>query len=400
MPGLKLNSYGCPAVYILLSTYVQLAKGTTHGRVDIVQSNNTLVDSMFMYTPLADYANVRFQNVGDGMQAIKSNNVVSNNYIAGGFIGVALTYGAIGVTVSNNIIRDYRWTSVQFGQGVHNVGDCMWNTMNNNYVHAGLSKQLTGDTGGIYFDTHWNNPGNTLSCNYVDQANACYYLDYASSDTLIEGGVCIQPVAGIKLNTGHFNSISSVLMVEIRGGLSAWISCQNYFDNNCLKDPGNYWDYRWQTLWATNADVLAAAPFLDGWCDRSSVDGFDCNPPEQTNATAEVTGKCSGMPTKNDVQVVVVAPPPKYQKTPLFTQCSNLTNVPNFNSIGQLVYNGTDATQTDLQFIDAANQDFGVQAGSPILTDLPNFKNCPRSQVGPQVVDDAAYYDSFWQAAQ
>ena len=44
--------------------------------------------------------------------------------------------------------------------------------------------------------------GNVYTCNYAIGNNHCYYLDYATSGVLINGGACINNTNGVKLNSG------------------------------------------------------------------------------------------------------------------------------------------------------------------------------------------------------
>lgn len=80
-----------------------------------------------------------------------------------------------------------------------------------------------------------------MSCNYVEGGEHCLYLDWASSGITVDGGVCHNNRNGLKLNTGHSNSVTS-LIVSNPKGLAGWISCQNYDVNNCEQDPGSVWE--------------------------------------------------------------------------------------------------------------------------------------------------------------
>lgn len=64
-----------------------------------------------------------------------------------------------GITIKNNNIHNFTFTAIQCGQNVGNVADCMFSTFSHNYIYTETWVPFNHDAAGIYFDTHWVNPG-------------------------------------------------------------------------------------------------------------------------------------------------------------------------------------------------------------------------------------------------
>ncbi|CAI5959031.1 unnamed protein product [Closterium sp. NIES-65] len=349
----------CPLIHVYRSYGVQIVKGYTFGRVDIMRTMHSRIDSMRM-TGVSDFKRgngvIRVMLSGYGPLLVRAYIYITNNEVYGAYMPVLLHVGAVGVVVRNNYVHDFVFAGITCGNMVHSQGSCMPSTIANNLIvaagqnffnpltpprpHLPLSprsspqlsretacsapylrpwrlhaqhhlqqpccdkgrnlfnrlippphlsgpfpsfvpptsqgdcmlstisnnlvvaagRNLTGgwDATGIYFVTHWINPGNLAECNYIIGGDHCYYLDYASSGVTIRGGACIGTVDGMKVNNGKWNRIEHVVMKGTEGtpgwnriehvvmkgteGTPGWCACITATICNCLKDPGNYWD--------------------------------------------------------------------------------------------------------------------------------------------------------------
>ncbi|CAI5954738.1 unnamed protein product [Closterium sp. NIES-64] len=235
----------CPLIHVYRSYGVQIVKGYTFGRVDIMRTMHSRIDSMRM-TGVSDFKRgngvIRVMLSGYGPLLVRAYIYITNNEVYGAYMPVLLHVGAVGVVVRNNYVHDFVFAGITCGNMVHSQGDCMLSTISNNLVVA-AGRNLTGgwDATGIYFVTHWINPGNLAECNYIIGGDHCYYLDYASSGVTIRGGACIGTVDGMKVNNGKWNRIEHVVMKGTEG-TPGWCACITATICNCLKDPGNYWD--------------------------------------------------------------------------------------------------------------------------------------------------------------
>ncbi|CAI5966672.1 unnamed protein product [Closterium sp. NIES-64] len=148
----------------------------------------------------------------------------------------------VGVRVVQNFVHDYGFAGIRCGADVRNQGDCMLGFIGYNYVYSRL-RNMTGaaDSAGIYYCTHWFNPGNRAECNYVKGGDHCYYLDYNTSGVKVIGGVCYDNWDGLKVNNGKFNRLKHVLVVNALKA-PGWCTCLTPTVNNCNKFPGNYWE--------------------------------------------------------------------------------------------------------------------------------------------------------------
>lgn len=79
--------------------------------------------------------------------------------LAGSWELVTLYRGAVGVRIQNNYFHNYIFTAIRCGADVGYVMDCHQTWIGNNYIYAKPFRTLTGDSAGIYFCTHWFNPG-------------------------------------------------------------------------------------------------------------------------------------------------------------------------------------------------------------------------------------------------
>lgn len=386
----------CPTVYIWNSYSVQMTTGALTGRLDIMRSTRCLVDSMTLSNLVGgdlNPANLRMGYSGNAAKLVLCNNVISNNRFIGGVgsaTGVLLYYGTVGATVKNNAFTNFGFSGILCGGGIHFVADCMLNTFANNFITFATSGALKplGDSGGLYFDCHWVNPANKVSCNYVTNGQHCIYSDYLTSGLTVSSAVCINCQDGIKMNGGRYNHISNVVLIG-NTQQAGWISCQNYEENNCRLDPGTYWEaqrlkyyntFRWKKYW----------PYLSTVCSTTQYDGVQCNPKGGANATA--TGHCSGLPVGNVVEVTMIQPRMSAGLIPSgFRFCEDLPNVPRLNRVQQYSYPSIAAAG----FANPARGDFGLKSTSRLRWAQPHFASCPRASVGPQKVGFQTYLNAF-----
>ncbi|CAI5977400.1 unnamed protein product [Closterium sp. NIES-64] len=238
------NDLLCPALLIYRSYGIQFTQASVVGRIDVFRCAYTKLDSLFATAPWDFQYHpgvIRMGMSGIGVNLTSSENIISNNDLFGAWELIYLYRGTIGATVRNNFLHDYLFSGFRCGADVHFAWDCALTTVKHNFVFSPQKKNLTGDSAGIYFCTHWFSPGNTVSCNYVIGGDHCYYLDYCTSGVEIQGGVCLQLWDGVKLNNGKRNHIRSLLMVGL-GQSPGYITCFTVTVNHCRKDPGSYWE--------------------------------------------------------------------------------------------------------------------------------------------------------------
>ncbi|CAI5499712.1 unnamed protein product, partial [Closterium sp. Naga37s-1] len=272
----------CPAISIHRSYGVQIGKSNIFGRVDVLRSMDVRLDSLSV-TGVASFIKspgvIRVALCGYGPGLLKSNIVISNNEVYGVNTPILLHKGAVGVTVRNNYVHDFIFAGIKCGADVHYSFACMLARINSNLV-VSSGRNLNGDhdSAGIYFYTHWFSPGNSALCNYVFNGDHCYYLDHCTSGVLVRGGACVNTYDGMKVNNGKRNVIENVAMKGTRGSLG-WTSCFTVTVNNCLKDPGNYWEAM-RVKYYNSARINRLWPWMKDVCKETSANGgVPCNPP-------------------------------------------------------------------------------------------------------------------------
>lgn len=381
--------YPCPALMLYRANYVKVTQAQVYGRVDFIRTNNSLFDSMTVASSHGSGTLLRFIQGGEGKYLIRSNNTVSNCVFNGGplgySVGILLYRGAVGVNIANNEFYNFTFAGIQCGHDVHNVADCMLMRMTNNYIEN--DGNAGGDATGIYFDGHWFDPGNYLSCNYVVGGTHCLYLDYLTSNVVVDGMICWKTKDGVKVNGGKNNLINGLVVVDIHSPSGAdanpgFINCENYMENNCLLDPGSSWVNQWYNKYYKAAPKLWAKTFPDlaKVCTETHVNGLSCNPPG--GVPANVTGNCSALATSNKLNFAVV-----HNKTkiiyPYNNQCDPFTSfLPSMNIIQTITM-----TPAAAAFNNYWAGDFGITSRrSQLLRNYQGFRSCPRAKVGPQKV--------------
>ncbi|GJP55529.1 hypothetical protein CLOM_g14491 [Closterium sp. NIES-68] len=407
------SKWTCPSLHVYRAYAVTFSNGRVHGRTDVYRGGAVEFSYMRLFNDYLDeyvlhsWATIRMVLSGDPINLIRSLNKITNCDIRGSWTGVMLYGGTVGAIVANNFITDFQFSGLQCGMGESNVADCMLNTIQNNLITAESDVYPIphGDGAGIYYDLHWYNPGNLDSCNYMIGGTHCYYLDYTTSGTVIDGAVCIRNHDGIKINTGHANKVRSALVItpEWQSGL---LSCQNWCDNNCNSWAGRGMGFKWYNTFVAKFEMPGWKknwPWLSNLCGRTEwAPGIQCNPTpqieisknwtgycsqlldyspsgKQLTATASMTGNCSSIPGLNDIQMIVVNGT-RNRWNPYYINCDNLPSVQPTNNLTSTTLNYPPGF---FDFDDVAGEDFGVSDLSSRMYQLyPNFLSCPRSQVG------------------
>eukprot|EP00897_Mesotaenium_endlicherianum_P004561 jgi/Mesen1/4132/ME000218S03247 len=374
----------CPAIYVGNSWGIQLTQTAIFGRVDFVNVNNTLVDQVNSTSVSQDLCNIRVQGSGDGPNLGPAS--ASAHWAAPRpSIGIYVVGGSVGTQIANNYFTQFSWAAVQIGQGVHNAGDAMMTRVERNYIYTAPTDKKTFDNTGIYYDTHWVNPGNTASCNYVIGGEHCMYLDYTSSGITVDGGVCINNNDGIKINTGHDNKVSVVSVNPYTK--AGWVSAQNWNVNNCQTRPGCWWEKIRAKYYASPA-IQSRFPELVNYCAMTSYNGNSCNALPGLPG-ADVTGNCSGLPTGNVLRTAIVNSQRKTANWPGYLSPGPF-DLSLYNQIQFTIYNTS--TNASTAFTNAAAGDYSLTPGSRIAADFPGMASCPLGQVGPKPTATLADY--------
>ncbi|CAI7790360.1 unnamed protein product [Closterium sp. NIES-53] len=378
----------CPAVSVYKSYGVQIGMGTVYGRVDVLRSMVVRIDSLKV-TGVATFDKspgaIRVAMSGYGPDLLRAQIVLSSNEVFGVDTPIVLHRGAVGITVTNNFVHNFIFAGIRCGADVHYSGDCMLTRINwNRVVASGRNTNGDHDAAGIYYCTHWFNPGNRAFCNYVFNGDHCYYLDYCTSGVLVRGGACINTYDGMKVNNGKRNVIKHVAMKGTQGS-PGWTTCFTVTLNNCLKDPGSYWEAMRAKYYNTPA-INARWPWMQTVCkEKSAFNGVPCNPPGEPPATE--TGACSGYGTDNLVDLITVN---TSGRAPDYKYCEKYPAVPRLNKEHHIPVRPFAA-----KFINYKRNNLGLQKGSPIFNRRPNYLSCPKGATGPRKFSTNSYYWNY-----
>ncbi|GJP72359.1 hypothetical protein CLOP_g3101 [Closterium sp. NIES-67] len=383
----------CPTIHIWRSHNIQVAKGNVWGRIDVFRAMAARIDSMKV-TGLTLFAKspgvIRVAFSGYGPALLKSWVSLTNNEVYGVDQPIVLQNGAVGVIARNNYIHDFLFAGIRCGADVYNQGDCMLTTISNNLIVAS-GRNMSGDhdAAGIYYCTHFYNPGNIAECNYIFNGDHCYYLDYATSGVIIRGGACVNTYDGMKVNNGHWNVIEDVIL-KGTVGIPGWCQCYTPTVNNCAKKPGTYWE-EMRIKYYNSPIINRKWPWFKQICQAKTVNGMKCNTDARGTLTGAQTGHCSGLPTHNTVNLIAVNTT-DYEMG--YRYCERLPTVLsgkfNDHSIMRI------QRPRRAAFINYRQNDLGIASkNSVIYTKFPKFKSCPRSDVGPKRVPDAFYFNSY-----
>ncbi|CAI7730115.1 unnamed protein product [Closterium sp. NIES-53] len=390
-----IGKYACPALWLYRVWGVQVVQGYVYGRVEVARANRSRIDSMDVLVKATNQPGaIVVMLSGDGPNLIRSEVVISNNNIRtegtmgqGATVGIMLFRGAVGVDIIGNRLSHFTLNSIQLGWGQSNVGDAMLTLVaQNDFVHG--FGQL-GDSAGIYFNTHWVNPGNILRCNYVRGGGHCLYFDWVSSGVIVDGLVCENTADGLKLNTGKNNEIRGMVVTDSKQPLAGYISCQNYGVNSCDKPNGIRWNNDLLTYYQTPG-IKKLFPFLTNFCNKTAINGINCN--EGTSATPgpNITGRCSGLPTENIVEIVTATTDNSTRLVIHHSNCNPFTAMPKLNKLTYLPVKLSAAG-----FRSVENRDYGLLDSSQIRAKLPTFRSCPVQDIGPKSVPYTEYFNLF-----
>ncbi|GJP44590.1 hypothetical protein CLOM_g3968 [Closterium sp. NIES-68] len=384
----------CPTVWVYGSYGVQIAKGYVYGRIDVYRSMKSRIDSMKV-TGVWDFAKsngvLRVGISGIGTQLVKSGIAVSNNVVFGADTPLVVYNGAVGVKVVHNYVHTYGFAGIRCGADVRNQGDCMLGFIGYNYVYSRL-RNMTGaaDSAGIYYCTHWFNPGNRARCNYVKGGDHCYYLDYNTSGVKVLGGVCYDNWDGLKVNNGKYNYLKHVLVVNALKA-PGWCTCLTPTVNNCNKFPGNYWE-NMRLKYYNTPTFNTRWPWFTTVCNTTHVNGVYCN--MKGNISNPYlpweTGKCSGLATNNYLDIIIVNGSNKPME---YRYCERSPAMPLLNQ--HYFVNVTLQDVPKLQFKNWRAGNFEVPKTSLIYKRRPRFINCKQQQYGPRKVDNSFYMKNF-----
>ncbi|GJP32532.1 hypothetical protein CLOM_g17160 [Closterium sp. NIES-68] len=390
-----IGKWKCPAIWLYRVWAVQVTQGRTYGRIEVSRAAHTRIDSMTVNVHPLDYPGaIVVMLSGDGPNLIRSNVLITNNNMValgkpgtGAEIGLMLYRNAVGVNVNNNRMSEFKLASLQIGFGQSNVGDAMLNNvMRNNMVHT---FGTNGDAAGIYVDTHWVNPGNILRCNYVRRGEHCLYLDWVSSGVIVDGLVCDKTADGLKLNTGKYNHVRGMVVIDASAFSVGYISCQNYNVNNCDKPNGQKWNAELLKSYQTPG-IKKFFPYLTNFCAKTALHNINCNLGTTSQYGAAVTGRCSGLPTENYAEIVSAMTDGSTKWVFYQDNCKPFPAVPKLNT---LRYFATSLAKAG--FTNAKGLDFSLTKASPIRKAFPGFRSCPTKRGGPRKVNFNSYMNLF-----
>ncbi|GJP44582.1 hypothetical protein CLOM_g3961 [Closterium sp. NIES-68] len=382
----------CPTISIIGSYGIQLAKGSVFGRIDLHRTMSSRVDSMRVTgIPIFNQSPgvIQVTYSGHGPTLGKSFIAITNNEVYGVHTPIVLHRGTIGAIVRNNYVHDYIFAGIRCGSDVHFQADCMLTQIDRNHVvAAGKNRSGDQDAAGIYYCVHWFSPDNTAECNYIYNGDHCYYLDFVTSGVTIKGGACINTYDGIKVNNGKWNYVEGVIIKKVPGS-PGWSTCFTPTVLNCNKNPGTYWELMRKQYYDTPL-FQAKYPFWPDVCNQKTIDNKPCNTNKKGTFSADQTGACSGLPTENFLNLVLVETEGRDVD---YKYCEKLPTVEAGPLNDQRQVNLTNIAAA--KFMDYANDDLGVNAGSSLFSSIKDFKSCPRKDVGPRRIDDAFYYLNF-----
>ncbi|CAI5460980.1 unnamed protein product [Closterium sp. Yama58-4] len=382
----------CPTISVIRSYGIQITKGSVFGRIDLHRSASSRVDSMrvtgiptFNQSPGV----IQVTYSGHGPTLAKSFIAITNNEVYGVNTPIVVHRGSVGVIVRNNYVHDFIFAGIRCGSDVHYAGDCMLTQIDRNLVVAsGRNRSGDQDAAGIYYCVHWFSPDNTAECNYVFNGDHCYYLDFVTSGVAIKGGACINTYDGIKVNNGKWNRAEDVIIKKVPGS-PGWSACLTPLVLNCDKNPGTFWELMRKQYYDTPV-FREKYPFWPDVCGQKTINGKPCNVKRKGTLPAEKTGACSGLPTENTLNVVLVE---TEGRDVGYKYCENLPAVEEGPLNNQRQVNITNIPAA--KFLDYANDDLGVNTGSSLYSSIKDFKSCPRKDVGPRRIDDGFYFLSF-----
>eukprot|EP00475_Leptophrys_vorax_P013662 TRINITY_DN20033_c0_g1_i7.p1 TRINITY_DN20033_c0_g1~~TRINITY_DN20033_c0_g1_i7.p1 ORF type:complete len:288 (-),score=-11.28 TRINITY_DN20033_c0_g1_i7:258-1121(-) len=183
-----------------------------------------------------------------------------------------------------------------------------------------------------------------------------------------------------------------MVMVDTKEPSAGYISCQNYNVNNCDQPNGIKWADQLVKYYQTPA-IKTLFPFLTDFCNRTAINGVNCNEGKSSTPPANATGRCSGLPTENTVELVTATSDGSTRSAFFQSNCATFAAVPKLNKIDYLPLKLSAAG-----FIDPAKGNFGLNvttnatSPSPILQKFPRFRSCAVGEIGPKPVACSTYF--------
>ncbi|CAI5464567.1 unnamed protein product [Closterium sp. Yama58-4] len=297
----------CPTIHVYKSFGIQIAQGYLWGRLDLYRTMDSLVDGMaitgefpFAKSPGA----VRVAFSGLGTRAIKSGIVLSNSDIYVVNTPVYLTNGAIGVQVVNNFLHQFTGSGVQCGTHVNNAGSCMMTFIGRNWFFPNTTITAKTDISNIRFTTHWISPGNAASCNYMLGGNSCFNLEADTTGVVVLGGACMGAYNGVNIENGKENRIQYVWVKDYTA-VPGSATCPTVTSINCNTATGKLWESK-RIKYYNSPVINKRWPFLSNICKDASIGTVPCNVPTAGSLNAKQTGKCSGLPTRNILDLALL----------------------------------------------------------------------------------------------
>ncbi|CAI5999503.1 unnamed protein product [Closterium sp. NIES-65] len=324
----------CPTIHVYKSFGIQIAQGYLWGRLDLYRTMNSLVDGMaitgeFPFAKSPGSIRVAFSGVGT--RAIKSGIVLSNNDIYVVNTPVYLTNGAVGVQVVNNFLHQYTGSGVQCGTHVNNAGSCMMTFIGRNWFFPNVTITAKTDISNIRFTTHWISPGNAASCNYMLGGNSCFNLEADTTGVVVLGGACMGAFNGVNIENGKENRIQYVWVKDYTA-VPGSATCPTVTTINCNTPTGKLWESK-RIKYYNSPIINKRWPFLSKICKDASIGTVPCNVPTAGSLNARQTGKCSGLPTSNILDLALL----DGSKFPLsFQGCEKTPSVPTVNKFSSI----------------------------------------------------------------
>ncbi|CAI7893057.1 unnamed protein product [Closterium sp. NIES-53] len=324
----------CPTIHVYKSFGIQIAQGYLWGRLDLYRTMDSLVDGMaitgefpFAKSP----GSIRVAFSGIGTRAIKSGIVLSNNDIYVVNTPVYLTNGAVGVQIVNNFLHQYTGSGVQCGTHVNNAGSCMMTFIGRNWFFPNTTITAKTDIANIRFTTHWISPGNAASCNYMLGGNSCFSLEADTTGVVVLGGACMGSFNGVNIQNGKENRIQYVWVKDYTA-VPGSATCPTVTSINCNTPTGKLWESK-RIKYYNSPAINKRWPYLSNICKSTSIGTVPCNVPTAGSLNAQQTGKCSGLPTSNILDLALL----DGSKFPLsFQGCEKTPSVPTVNKFSSI----------------------------------------------------------------
>ncbi|GJP47643.1 hypothetical protein CLOM_g6823 [Closterium sp. NIES-68] len=377
----------CPSIHVYKSFGIQIAQGYMWGRIDMYRTMNSRIDGMAItgeFPFLKSPGSVRIGLSGLGTRAIKSGIVLSNNDIYVVNTPVYMSNGAVGVQIVNNFFHQFTGNGVQCGSALNNAGSCMMTFIARNWFFPNTTITAKTDISNVAFDTHWISPGNAASCNYMLGGNSCFNLKSQATGVLVMGGACMSTFDGVNIDNGKENRIQ-YLWVKDYSAMPGSGVCSTVTTINCNTPTGKLWESL-RLKYYNSPAVNRRWPFLSNICKSAAIGPVPCNVPTAGTLNAQQTGKCSGLPTNNILDLALL----DGSKLPVaFEGCQKVPSVPRVNRFTSVRY--TSANVPTLQFVNYTIGSLEVKPTSPIFKTWPRFVNCKYESLGLKTRSYAAY---------